>query len=732
MQAREPAEREPRHVLLAGPGGARARARGGDHEHGGGPRLAHERVEHLLARGVEPVQVLDHQHDGLPGGGRQHELQQRLERLLLALLRGELERRLRLVRGQRQGIREQRDALRRRADRRERLREPLALGLARERALQLGDARQHVEDRTQRVARVVGRGAALEQQVRPPAQPLGELEEQARLADAGLARHQQRLALPLARQLEAGEHQRQVLIAADERRERGARGSARHDGALAQHARERHRPREPWQRLLARGLEVEEALDQRPGVRADDDDAWRRAREQARRDGGDVADEAGARRARVARDHEPGVHGGSRRKRRPAGPLRRAGRRHRALDRERGAHGPLRVVLVRDGIAEVGHEPALLGLREVAVEVLDRRGPDLVAAREHLAQLLRVDAVGQRQDLGEVAGEHTHEAALTGRCRGSGVPRGHRGRRSALREHGGPHQRVGAGGEDPARAHGAQLVEEAGHRRLARGGRAAERAHHGRVEVRGNAGPAAGRRGVRVQHGVEHLLAVLAAEREPSRQHLVEHDAERPDVGPVVDARAARLLGRHVGRRPERRPGVGQAHVLDLGEAEVEHLEPPVRRDHQVRGLHVPVHDAELVGARETLGRLQRELERLADRDRAVAGEPRRDRLALVERHHDVELAVLRLLDRVDRGDRRVVERGGGARLGDEALLGLGARHEVRREELQGDRAPELLVAGAVDDAHAAAAEARLDLVMADGLADHRASPRACGRPAPS
>ncbi len=34
-------------------------------------------------------------------------------------------------------------------------------------------------------------------------------------------------------------------------------------------------------------------------------------------------------------------------------------------------------------------------------------------------------------------------------------------------------------------------------------------------------------------------------------QHLVEHDAERPDVGALVDGLPARLLGRHVGRGAE-------------------------------------------------------------------------------------------------------------------------------------------------------------------------------------
>ena len=44
---------------------------------------------------------------------------------------------------------------------------------------------------------------------------------------------------------------------------------------------------------------------------------------------------------------------------------------------------------------------------------------------------------------------------------------------------------------------------------------------------------------------------VSAGEERLAGEHLVEHDAERPDVGPLVDRSAARLLGRHVGRGAE-------------------------------------------------------------------------------------------------------------------------------------------------------------------------------------
>jgi hypothetical protein len=73
----------------------------------------------------------------------------------------------------------------------------------------------------------------------------------------------------------------------------------------------------------------------------------------------------------------------------------------------------------------------------------------------------------------------------------------------------------------------------------------------------------------------------------------------------------------------------------------------------------------------------------------------------------------------VDRADVRVLERGRGARLALEPLERLRVRGNVLGEELQGDLAPESQVLGAVNDAHAAAAELLDDPVTGDRLADH-------------
>jgi hypothetical protein len=60
--------------------------------------------------------------------------------------------------------------------------------------------------------------------------------------------------------------------------------------------------------------------------------------------------------------------------------------------------------------------------------------------------------------------------------------------------------------------------------------------------------------------GREHVGHRLAVEQTPARQHLEQHDAERPDVGALVDRLSARLLGRHVSRAAQDDPG-GRAGV---------------------------------------------------------------------------------------------------------------------------------------------------------------------------
>ena len=59
--------------------------------------------------------------------------------------------------------------------------------------------------------------------------------------------------------------------------------------------------------------------------------------------------------------------------------------------------------------------------------------------------------------------------------------------------------------------------------------------------------------GSSIHDRIERRLIVLAGEGMLPRQHLVEHRAEREDVAPRIDLLAARLLGRHVLRRAERR-----------------------------------------------------------------------------------------------------------------------------------------------------------------------------------
>ena len=178
------------------------------------------------------------------------------------------------------------------------------------------------------------------------------------------------------------------------------------------------------------------------------------------------------------------------------------------------------------------------------------------------------------------------------------------------------------------------------------------------------------------QHRGERVGDGFAFEKASARQHLVQHDAERPDVGPPVDRLAASLLGRHVRRRAEdhsrlraerhrRRVGdVGRGSrgegVERLREAEVQNFDLALRVDLHVRWLQVPVDDALLVRDFQCLSNLFPDRKRLVDRNRSRF-DPVLQRLALDELE-DERLDGGRFLHTVDRRDVRMIQRRENAR----------------------------------------------------------------------
>ena len=138
--------------------------------------------------------------------------------------------------------------------------------------------------------------------------------------------------------------------------------------------------------------------------------------------------------------------------------------------------------------------------------------------------------------------------------------------------------------------------------------------------------------------------------RPASSSNAITPSAYRSVAGPICSAQ--RLLGRHVGRRPDRGPGrrqLGRRQRLArrLRDPEVRDLDRAVERDHHVLGLEVAVHDPVLVRMGEPGQHAPRAHRRCCARSRPRTSG--RSDAALEVLHRDVRRAVA--LEEVVHGD---------------------------------------------------------------------------------
>jgi hypothetical protein len=213
------------------------------------------------------------------------------------------------------------------------------------------------------------------------------------------------------------------------------------------------------------------------------------------------------------------------------------------------------------------------------------------------------------------------------------------------------------------------------------------------------------------------LHSRLAPERVPARHHLVEQDPEREDVRAVVAPPAPHLLGGHEAHRPEaralarhrRRCRLLGIQTLPPGQAEVQDLDPPVRGQEDIGGLEVAVRDRLRVGGGEAMGHVYRGLDRLAQRQGALA-QPFAQRLALEQLRDDVGSTGVGP-HVVDDDHVRVGESGHGPRFPLEPAEAVPIAGDVVGQDLDRHVAPEARVTSAVDLTHPPGPDEVEDLV---------------------
>ena len=232
-----------------------------------------------------------------------------------------------------------------------------------------------------------------------------------------------------------------------------------------------------------------------------------------------------------------------------------------------------------------------------------------------------------------------------------------------------------------------------------------------------------------------HVVWQVAGEaiRLVTRQEFVEHHAQGVDVARRSDGLAAELLGTGVGQRHPLLSGPHgdarlrhQCRVEELGDPEVEQFGHAIRRDEDIAGFEIAVHDQVLVGIVDGGADGPKERQPRGDGQR-MAGAVDIEREPLDVVHDQVGEAVCSRAPVQEFGNVRVIK------AGEDLPLGAKAPQEVAgwqawRDELDGHLLVVVVVGphGEVDHAHASGAELAHDLVGTNLSSDDGLGRRVC------
>ena len=215
----------------------------------------------------------------------------------------------------------------------------------------------------------------------------------------------------------------------------------------------------------------------------------------------------------------------------------------------------------------------------------------------------------------------------------------------------------------------------------------------------------------------------LANERHFAGEALVQHESETVEIGSSVERLAADLLWREVLGRTHHDVVVRQVifatRVESFGDTEVSEKHVSALRDQDVSRLHIPVDDVLVV----------RFFQRCRDRHADMYGQLWSERSLTIEHItkalafdvlHDYGLLPVVLQAVIDSDDVGVVDAGTRDGFAAETFHQLGVASHVGLQDLDGDFAVELDVAGQPDFSHAALGDVAVEAIaIADQLTEH-------------